>query len=262
MIDCRETAETARKPFGINDNFRFAGLSRRNNQLLVSAPFFFGEQADKTRLQIPCPRFFHEFDWRSRSQHTPGIHRHDPVPLLGLVHVSGRNKNAHVRSARADVIDQRPKLTAGKRIDTCGGFIEDEKIRLVDKCAAKPHFLLHTSGKLPCGTRGKRTETCSLEEFRNPGLAFCRRKAEKPGHKINIVVNTQLEIEVFAESLGHIGDPGTSLLTMADIRDIPVKNGDLPFLHALGPGDQGHKCRFADTVRADETDHQPARDIN
>jgi len=64
------------------------------------------------------------------------IHGAQPVELLRLVHVSGRDDHAHARTARTHVADQVPELPAGKRIDTRGGLVKDQEVGIMDQGTA------------------------------------------------------------------------------------------------------------------------------
>ena len=97
----------------------------------------------------------------------PGVHRDDPVPLLRFVHVSGGNDNTHTGAACTNIVNERPKLPPGERIDAGGGLIENEKIRFVDQRAAEPHLLFHSARELAGGTFGKRAKSGGIEQFLN-----------------------------------------------------------------------------------------------
>ena len=99
-------------------------------------PFFFRQQGDETFLQVGRAGSRHQFRGRSRRQHSAGIHRHDPVPLLRFVHVGRRNEDAHSGAAGADVVDQRPKLAPREWIDAGRWLIENEQVWVVDERAA------------------------------------------------------------------------------------------------------------------------------
>ena len=77
-----------------------------------------------------------------------GVHRHQPVEALGLVHVGGRDHHAHAGPARADAVDQLPELAARQRIDAGRRLVEDQQIRVVDQRAAEAELLLHAAGEL------------------------------------------------------------------------------------------------------------------
>ena len=72
--------------------------------------------------------------------------------MLGLVHVGGRDDDAHAGTPSSNVADQFPELPAGKRIDTRGGLVKDEEVGIVDQGAAQAELLLHAAGKLACRT--------------------------------------------------------------------------------------------------------------
>ena len=85
--------------------------------------------------------------------------------LLRLVHVRGGDATLMLGRRAANVVDQRPELAPRKRIDARGGLVEDEEIRIVDKCAAEPHFLLHAPREFPGGPIGERAQSSGLEQL-------------------------------------------------------------------------------------------------
>ena len=167
VVDRGEAAEAARQALGIDGDFRFAGRTRRDGQLRMPHAFFLRQQGDEAFLQIfgACP--LHQLRRRSCRQHPSGVHRDDPVPLLRFVHVGGGNDDAHAGAACANIVNERPELPPGERIDAGGGLIENEKIRFVDQRAAEPHLLFHSARELAGGTFGKRAKSGGIEQFFN-----------------------------------------------------------------------------------------------
>ncbi|OQA42093.1 MAG: hypothetical protein BWY49_00133 [Candidatus Omnitrophica bacterium ADurb.Bin314] len=162
VVHGSETSETTRQALCVDNHFRLSGRARRDRELGVSLAFLFRQQPDKTLFQIFGARPVHQLPGRPGRQHASPVHRHDPVPFLRLIHVGRGNKHAHRGTAFSDIVDERPELTAGERIDTCCRFIQDEEIGIVDQCAAESHFLFHAARKLARGTAGERTEARGL----------------------------------------------------------------------------------------------------
>jgi hypothetical protein len=87
----------------------------------------------------------------------PGVHSHDPVPALRLVHVGGGDHHAHRRPLGADVIDEGPELAARERIDYGRRLVEDQEVRVVDQGAAQSDLLLHSARELAGRAVGERS---------------------------------------------------------------------------------------------------------
>ena len=68
-------------------------------------------------------------------------------------------------------------------------------------------------------------------------------------------MNAEFQVEVLAQTLGHVRDLRAHDASMSGISDVPIQDSHFPLLHLLGAGDQGHERRLADAVRADDADH-------
>ena len=115
---------------------------------LVVLLFFSRQQLDVSRFQIAASHRTKQFLWRACGQYLARIHHHQPVKSLRFVHVSGGHHHTHVRSAHAYALNQIPKLRAGQRVYTSGGFIQNQQIRVVYQGAAQAQLLLHAAGQL------------------------------------------------------------------------------------------------------------------
>ena len=81
----------------------------------------------------------------ARGQHLASVHGNQPVKTFGLLHVGGGHQHAHARTAPADMGDEFPELAPGQGIDTGGGLVENQQVRVVDERAAQPKLLLHAA---------------------------------------------------------------------------------------------------------------------
>ena len=69
-----------------------------------------------------------------------------PTPLIYLI-ICFIAYHAQIGLFDFDIVNQIPELTARQRIHPGGGFIQHQKIRIMDQGAAQPQFLLHPAGK-------------------------------------------------------------------------------------------------------------------
>ncbi len=101
LVDRREVAEAAREPFASMAISDFSVVRGGIDQLLCGpARFSSGKSAMKHCSRSAGAGPLHQLGRRARREHAARVHRHDPVPLLGLVHVRGRDHDAHARAAR------------------------------------------------------------------------------------------------------------------------------------------------------------------
>ena len=96
------------------------------------------QQQHKSFLQRVLTGLTADFVGGAGGQDAPTVHRHQPVKAFGLFHIGRRDKHAHARPARADVINQIPELLARQRVDARGRLVEDQKIGVMDQSATQP----------------------------------------------------------------------------------------------------------------------------
>jgi len=224
-------------------------------------PLLLREQGDEALLEVLGAGALHQLGRRSGRQHLAGVHRHDPVPPLRLVHVGRGDDHAHGRVILADVVDERPELAPGQRIDAGGRLVEDQEVGLVDQRSAQPDLLLHAARELAGGTLSEWSESSGVQQLLDLGRALGRRQPKQPRHEVDVVANAELEVQVLAQALGHVRDARVHGAAVSRVPDVPLEDGHLALLHLLGSGDQGHQGRLADAVGSHDPDHDAARDV-
>ena len=120
-----------------------------------------------------------------------------------------------------------------KRIDARRRLVENEQIGFVHKRATEPHLLLHAARELARRAVREGPETRGVEQLFYLDGTLRRREPEEPRHEIDILVDAQLQIEILAEPLRHIGDARTSVAAMARVGHIAVERKHLPLLNLL-----------------------------
>ena len=154
------------RPCGLDGDLRLAGRARRDRRAPCGPlRFSSGSRAMKHCSRSFVPVRSISSAGRPGGQHAPGVHGHDPVPLLRLVHVGGGDDDAHAGPVRADVVDERPELPPRQRIDAGGRLVEDEQVRVVDQRAAEPDLLLHAARELAGRAIGERAEPGGVEQL-------------------------------------------------------------------------------------------------
>ncbi len=261
VVDRHEVPEAAGQALGVDGDFG-AGLARRDGELGVAAALFLRQQRDEALLQVVRAGALHQFGRRAGGQHLAVVLGNDPVPLLRLVHVGRGDHHAHAGPVLADVVDQRPELAARQRVDAGGGLIEDQQVRVVHQRAAQAHLLLHAAGQLARRPVREGPEAGGVEQLLHAHRTLGARQPEQLRHEVDVVGHAQLEVQVLAQALRHVGDARAGGAAMADVADVAVQHRHLPFLQLLGAGHDAEEGRLADAVGADDAHHQSRRDVD
>ena len=149
------------------------GMVRRRGPPRFSS----GRRATKVSSRSRLPVRLLELLGRAGREDAAGVHRHQPVEALGLVHVRRGDEHAHPRPPGPDLVDERPELLAGEGVDAGRGLVEDEQVRVVDQGGAEADLLLHAAGELARRPVRERVEPGRLQERADPGAALGRRRA-------------------------------------------------------------------------------------
>ena len=111
VVNGDEIAEAHGEIRGLDGDFGIAAVrQRRNRHGPIAAPLLFRQQGDEGRVHRVAVGAFEQFGGRAGGQHLAGIHRHQPVEALRLVHVGGGHDHAQADTLGADVFDQVPEL--------------------------------------------------------------------------------------------------------------------------------------------------------
>src|SRR5688572_16983075 len=114
---------------------------------------------------------------------------------LRFIHVVRGNK--HRQSFRRESMNLIPEFATRLRIDTRRWFVEQKKLRRMDKAGSQREPLLPTSGQL-----SRQLRTAVLKSKPHQALFNCSRSVRHlvhPGDKVQILANAQILIE--AETL-------------------------------------------------------------
>ena len=168
----------------------------------------------------------------------------NPVTLPGFIHERSGDQDGDAFFLKPG--QHLPELFAGNRIYSCGGFIEEKHLRIVDQGTAKGKFLLHSAGE---GTGPALTERSYL--FINiPDLFIMILNGcmEYRSKEVQVFFHGQIRIEgKTSRHVAHFPADGFVVATYVS----PVDAG-----FALVGGEQGgqnpEKSAFPGTVRTDQ----------
>ena len=214
-VDGNEVAKAHGQPLGFDGDIVRAVLrQRRNDNRLVSALFLFREQADECLFQVRAACSCQQFLRRTGGEDLAVVDGGQPVEALCLIHVGGGHDHAHAGAVGADAFDQIPELCARQRVHASRRLIENQKIRVMNQRAAQAEFLLHAPGQLACRALQEFEQASGLGELIDPLAALCGAMTEQAREELQILLDRERRIQVFAQSLRHVGDARAHFLAM------------------------------------------------
>ncbi|MCY1483927.1 hypothetical protein D9M68_175120 [compost metagenome] len=257
MIDGDELAEAAGQVVGLDGDLRrtLGAHPRRDHQRVVAGTPGFRQQRDERRFQRVAAGLRADLGRAAGGQHAAGVHRHQVVEALGLLHVGGGDDHAHARAAGADALDQLPELVARQRVDAGGRLVEDQQVGVVDQRAAQAELLFHAAGQLAGRALGEGREAGGVEQLGDAPAALGLVVAEQAGEEVDVLEHRERRVEVLAEALRHVGDARADAPPVAGVAHVAAEHLDLAGLDDPRAGDQRQQAGLADAVRADQPDH-------
>ena len=159
-------------------------------------------------------------------------------------------------SAAGHFIDQCPELAAGNRVNTCGGFIQEEHGRLVDDGAGQGQALPPCAGEIGCALFFVSLQPGHGTKFRDAVFEPRPRYRIQTGVKIEVFSNSQVIVQ--GKFLGHISDP---------LLDFFGLGGDIVTQNSCGTGcglenstQHAHGSGLASAVWTEQAKYLAARD--
>ncbi len=233
----------------------------RYDDLVVAATSLFRKERDESGIEVGGTRAREQIIRRAGRKDLSLIHGHQPVEALCLLHIGGRDDHAHRRAVAADIVDQLPELPARQGIHAGGGFVENQKIGVMDQRAAEPDLLFHAAGEFAGRSVREGRQPGALEQVADALLALAPVLPEQPREEFDILEDGKRRVEVLAETLRHVGDLWAGPVTMLLAGDVAAQNLDMAVLDLVSAGDQAEQTGFSDTVGTDQSDHDPGRNV-
>ena len=191
---------------------------------------------------------------RVHGEEAPMVHEGHAAAALRLVEVGRAHDDGDALFQH--LVEDSPEIAAGHRIDSVGGLVEEDDVRLMDQRTGEAELLLHASREL---VREPALEGPEAAEVEEPPHS---RRALRLGHLEEISVEVQIlqhgQVPVEPESLGHVGDAALDplgLLTQraAGHHRVAGRGPENPGQHAQGGG-------LACSIGPDETEELAALD--
>ena len=131
----------------------------------------------------------------------------------------------------------------------------------MDQRAAEADLLFHAAGKFSGRAVRERSKSRSLQQVGDTTLPFFPVLAEQAPEEIDVFEYRKRGVKVLAKALRHVGDPRAGAVAVPRVGNVAAKHFDPAALNRTGAGDEAKQARLADTVRADEANHDARRDI-
>ncbi len=130
----------------------------------------------------------------------------------------------------------------------------------MDQRAAQAELLLHPTGEFTGGAIAKRRQPGALQQLVDAQFALGFIVAKQAGEEVDVFIHREGVIEVFPQPLWHPRDFRAHVAAVMHITHIAAKHHHVTLFNGPRPGDQREQARFADAVRANQTNHTPCRD--
>ena len=131
----------------------------------------------------------------------------------------------------------------------------------MDQRAAETDLLFHAARELSGRTIRERCKPRPLQQVADAALPFFLVLAEQAPEEIDVLKHRQCGIEVLAETLRHVGNLRAGAVAVPHVGNVAAEHFDPAALNRAGSGDEAKQAGLADTVRADEPNHDARRDI-
>src|ERR1035437_5681093 len=152
-----------------------------------------------------------DFRWGSQLHYPALVYQGQPVAVFRLVHVVGGDQGRD--SFARHLVNQLPELTARKRIDSGGGFVEKEHLRAVQYGAAQSESLFPTARQL---ARQQLLAAGEPGHFDCPGDALVECAPLDPvkaAEELKVLDRSQIVVE--RKFLRHVPDVLADLFSLA-----------------------------------------------
>ena len=218
------------------------------------------QQCDKGILDRALAGLSFEFSRRAGRDDPAVIDRDEPIETLGLLHIRGRDDDAHAGAAQTACDRSVPRTggaTADRRRSSARRGSADRG-RGSASSTARASAACRPTISLPDGRQTARARwPSSRSAMRHSRSA--RDCPNRPAEKFDVLANAEIGIKVLAETLRHIGDARADRGAMRRIGHVAVEDADCARLNLPCAGDDRQCGRFADAVRTDQADQATCR---
>src|SRR5712691_3422840 len=176
------------------------------------------------------------------------VHEAYAIGALGLVEIGSGDENRE--PVLNQLVEDRPKITAGNRINAVGWFVQEQHAWLMEQRAHQSQLLLHAAGKFAGRALAERVHAGHAQQARGQLLALAPDDAEQIGIEAHVFIDGQVGIE--AEALRHVTD---LVLHLIEVAGHIVTDHDRPaFCRVHQAAQQTHSGGLAGAIRANQAE--------
>ena len=237
-LDRGEVAEAPGQALGTDGERPITALcARRDHQAPMTAAALFGKQRDEDRLHVALAGTCTQLGHRAGGEHATGVHCHQGVEALRLLHVGRRRQDAQIGATPPQPLHQLPKAKPRQRIHPGGRLVEDQQLGVVDERTAEPELLLHPAGEVHRRTLGEGCETGGRGQLGDALRSGRPVLPEQATEEIQVLPDREAGVEIATEALGHVGNALDHGVALAALPQIVPEHLDPTGLDLPHPGD-------------------------
>ncbi len=253
-IDRCEVAEAPGQALG-TDGGRHVTVrgSRRHHQAPMPAAAFRGEQGNEDRLHVPLAGACAQLTHGAGGEHPAGVHRHQGIEALGLLHVGRGHQDAQIRATPSQtraISSQKRRRERGStpvvgssRINSSGSWMSAQQSPSF--CFIPPERCI--AGRSVKGARP--VAVGQLGDALRPGRLVL---SEQASEEVQVLTHRKAGVEIATEALGHVGDALDHRVALAALPQVVPEHLDPTGLDLPHPGDDPEQGRLADPVGPDQ----------
>ena len=176
------------------------------------------------------------------------------VAFLRLVDVLGGHEERPTVIAQA--VQLLPDGGPQDRVDSRGGFVEEQQVGIVDECRGQFQSSLHATGQSTGAPTTGVPQVDELEHLAGATVTGAPQHAEQRRDEIDVLARRQVRVE--GELLWHVPDPLTG--PSPEGPRVLAEHAYLTVVGCERSGEQTDRGRLAGPGRADDAQDRPARD--
>ena len=192
---------------------------------------------------------------RVAADHAALVHQADAIAALGFVQIRGGDE--HRQPVANQLVENGPEIAARNWVDTVGGFVQKQNLRMMQQGAHQRQLLLHAAGEIRGLALAERLHARHAEQALDQRLALGLRDPEQVGVEVHVLVDREIAVE--SEALGHVADLILDGVELAS--HVVACHPGLAFGGIQQAAQQAQRGGLAGAIRTDQAEDFAARDF-